>query len=139
MPTYHPTPVERIDAHIAQLKQAAQTDYLFLNRREKSFLLTLPGVYTLDTYENLATLHGLATPRVPVVALLLHREKMTDTRPIGSVTMLDYTAFARDVDIYSALPEPVRTRHINFILKRSAKQTRYCSMLELIQFLKTGR
>lgn len=139
MPTYHPTSAERIEAHIAQLQKAAQTDYLFLNRREKSFMFTLPSVYTPDTYENLTTTHGLATPCVPVVAFLLHREKLMDTRPIGSVTMLDYTAFARDVDVYSALPESVRTRHIDFILKRSAKQTRYCSMLELIQFMKIGR
>lgn len=101
-------------------------------------MFSLPDVFTPDSYANLTWLYGLATPNVPVVALLLHVAKTVDACPWGSVTMLDYPAFAREVDIYTALPEAVRGRHIETILRRNTNKMRYCSMLELIQYLKTG-
>lgn len=135
VPIYQPTDPARIEGNIAALNKGEETDYLFLARREKSFLFSLPAVYAPDTYENLAWTYGLSTPHVLPLALLLHISKVVNGRPTGTVTLLDYTALARDVDIYCALPESVRQRHIDLILKRNARQTRYCSVLELIEFL----
>lgn len=139
MPSYQPVPAERIETHIATLTQARAGDFLFLARREKSFLFTLPAVYTADSYENLTWTYGLSSPHVPVVALFLRIFKVMETHPIGSVTLLDYPATARDVEVFAPLPTLQKERHIQLITKRCTKQTSYCSLVELMQFLKTGR
>lgn len=137
--THQPIAPERIEACITDLCRCERTDYLFLARREKCFLFALPAVYTTDSYENLTWTYGLVTPRVPVVALFLHVTKTVNARPVGTVTLLDYPATARDVELFSPLPKAAREAHIKDITKRCTKQTRYCTILELIQYLKTGR
>lgn len=139
MPTYHPIPAERIEEHVAALTQAGAGDFLFLARREKSYLFTLPAVYTADSYENLTWTYGLSMPHVPVVALFLRIFKVAEAHPIGSVTLLDYPATARDVEVFAPLPALQKERHIQLITKRCTKQTSYCSLLELMEFLKIGR
>lgn len=130
---------EHIDRAIAELCRCERTDYLFLARREKCFLFGVPAVYTPDSYENLTWLYGTGAPGVPVLALFLHIVKTVEARPVGTVTLLDYAATARDVAIFSALPALERDRHIQLITKRCTRQTRYCTMLEYIQHLNTGR
>ena len=56
----------------------------------------------------------------------------------GSVTLLDHRTAVEDVRIFSALPESQRERHIRLIVKRYQRRVTYCSMLEAIQYLKTG-
>lgn len=139
IPTYQPVSAERIDGNIAALCRCEHSDYLFLNRREKSYLFPVPAVYEPDSYENLTWLYGTATPDTPVLALFLHVTRTENARPVGTITMLDYPAMARDVEVFSALPKDQRERHVQLITKRVTRQTRYCSILELIQYLKTGR
>ena len=56
----------------------------------------------------------------------------------GSVTLLDHQTTVEDVRIFSALPESQRERHIRLMVKRYQRRVTYCSMLEAIQYLKTG-
>lgn len=137
IPTYLPVPTESIELDIQKLERLEETDYLFLARRERSWLFDLPRVYTSGTYENLTWTSGLELPRFPVVAMLLHVEEVAGERPKGSVVLLDYRDMAENVAIFSPLPKPQRERHIKRFLKRCA-QVPYCSMMELIEFLKKG-
>ncbi len=136
---YQPVTEKSIELDIAKLALCEHTNYLFQARREKSFLSDLPAVYEPGTYENLKWLYWQGITNFPVIALFLHVTKVQDARPVGSVTLLDYQESAGDVEISSALPEPERERHIQLITKRYTKNARYCSVLEAIQYLKTGR
>ncbi len=138
MPQYQPVNSGSIELDIANLSLCTHTDYPFLARREKSWLFNLPAVYTEGSYENLSWLYDTTTPDVPVIALLLHVDKAVEGRPWGSVTLLDYPATARDVEIFLTLPEPERARHIQLITKRCTHHGRYCSPTKVIQHLKTG-
>lgn len=137
--TYQPIAPEHIEACIAAMCRCERTDFLFLARREKCFLFDLPAVYTTDSYENLTWTFGLATPRIPVIALFLHVTKAVNARPVGTVTLLDYPATARDVEVFSPLPKAAREVHIKDITKHCTKHARYCTILEVIQYLKIGR
>lgn len=138
MPQYQPVNSGSIKSDIVALSRCAHTDYLFLAQREKSGLFDLPAVYTEGSYENLSWLYDTTTPDVSVIALLLHVDKAVEGQPWGSVTLLDYPATARDVEIFAPLPEPERARRIQRITKRYTHHARYCSLLEVIQYLKTG-
>ena len=60
-------------------------------------------------------------------------------RSWGSVTLLDYREAARDAETFSALAGPQRERHLKLMRKRYLQKVQYCSILEVIQYLKTGR
>lgn len=139
MPIYQPVEEKYVEKVLKDLARCEQADYLFLSRREKCHLFTLPAVYTPDSYENLTWTYGTTTPLIPVTALFLHVIKTVESRPWGSVTLLDYTATAQDVETVSALTEPERERHIQLIRKRFTRNVRYCTILAVIQYLKTGR
>ena len=139
VPVYQAVTETSVEQAVAELNRCEQADALFLARREKCHLFTLPAVYTPDSYANLTWTYGVLTPRTPVTALFLHITTTVEGRPWGSVTLLDYPATARDVEIFSALPEPERARHIELIRRRCTRSVRYCTILEVIQYLKTGR
>ena len=58
---------------------------------------------------------------------------------LGSVTLLNYREAARDAETFSALTGPQRERHLKLLRKRYLQKVQYCSILEVIQYLKTGR
>lgn len=122
-----------------KLQRGGQADYLFLARREKCWLFAPPRVYKPGSYENLCWLAYQDRAGWPVLALFLHVEKFVDGRPWGSVTLLDYLEMAHDVERASQLPAPQRERHLNLLIKRYLQKVQYCSVLEVIQYLKTGR
>lgn len=134
-----PVTDESIDLDLAKLARCEHTDYLFLARREKSFLFPLPSVYDAGTFENIMWQSWRGITHIPIAALHLHVTKVLDARPWGSVTLLDYQATTQDVEIFSVLPEAERERHIQLIVKRCTRQACYCSIRELIEYLKTGR
>lgn len=138
VPVYRAVTPESVDLDVAKLGRFEHTDYLFLARQAKSGLYDLPAVYTQDSYENLAWTYGLATPCVPVVALFLHVDKAVEDAPWGSVTLLDYQTAARDVETFSKLPQAERDRHIQLMCKRWTRNARYCTILDVIQYLRTG-
>lgn len=135
-PHYLPVPDERIELDAAKLCRCEQTDYLFLVRREKSWLFDLTSVYTPNSYENLTWTYGSLLHNVPTVALFLHVDKVVDGLPWGSVTILDYPTTLRDVEQFSAAPYAQRKRHIQLITKRCTRHVQACSMLELIEHFK---
>ena len=138
VPVYRAVTPESIEQDVAKLGRFEHTDYLFLTRQTKSGLYDLPAVYTQDSYENLAWLYGRETPSVPTVALFLHVDKAVDGAPWGSVTLLDYQMTARDVETISKQPQTERERHIQLMCKRWVRNARYCTILDVIQYLRTG-
>ena len=139
IPLYQPTEARDLELDLLKLQQGGAADYLFLARRERSWLFDLPRVYEPGSYENLCWLSFQDRTEWPVLALFLHVEKFVDGRPWGSVTLLDYLASAHDVAVFSALTGPQRERHLKLLVKRYLQKVRYCSILEVIQYLKTGR
>ena len=136
IPVYLPVTAEHIEPDIAKLGRGEYSDYLFLARREKCWLFDLPSVYTPDSYENLAWTYGTVTPHIPVAALFLHVDKTVEGRPWGSVTLLDYAETVQDVAVFSSLPQAQRERHIRLITKRYLRNVRYCTILDVMQYLK---
>ena len=127
-----------VEREVAVLQRSRHTDYLFLARNGRCRLSTLPAVYEPDTPANLDWLACRSVTPWPVVALYLHTDKSVEGLPWGSVTLLDHRTAVEDVRIFSALPESQRERHIRLIVKRYQRRVTYCSMLEAIQYLKTG-
>ena len=127
-----------VEREVAELQRFRHTDYLFLAWNGRCRLSTLPAVYEPDTPDNLDWLACRGVTPWPVVALYLHTDKAVERLPWGSVTLLDHQTTVEDVRIFSALPESQRERHIRLIVKRYQRRVTYCSMLEAIQYLKTG-
>ena len=75
---------------LLKLQQGGAADYLFLARRERSWLFDPPRVYEPGSYENLCWLAFQDRAGWPVLALFLHVEKFVGGRTWGSVTLLDY-------------------------------------------------
>lgn len=139
IPLYQPTEAGSIELDLLKLQQGGAADYLFLARRERSWLFDPPRVYEPGSYENLCWLAFQNRAGWPVLALFLHVEKFVGGRPWGSVTLLDYREAARDAETFSALAGPQRERHLKLMRKRYLQKVQYCSILEVIQYLKTGR
>lgn len=127
-----------VEREVAVLQRSQHTDYLFLAQRGRCRLSTLSAAYAPDTLANRDWLDCQGTTAWPVVALYLHTDKTVEGLPWGSVTLLDQQAAVEDVRIFSALTESQRERHIRLIVKRYQRCATYCSMLEAIQYLKTG-
>ena len=127
-----------VEREVAILQSSRYTDDFFLAWKGHCRLSTLPAVYEPDTPANLDWLACRGVTPWPVVALYLHTDKAVERLPWGSVTLLDHQTTVEDVRIFSALPESQRERHIRLIVKRYQRRVTYCSMLEAIQYLKTG-
>lgn len=123
---------------IARLCRQEYTDFLFLARTPWCWLFDLPTVYDSGTYANLCALAYQGVPGGPVIALFLHIDKTVEGLPWGSVTLLDYPTAAQDVGIFSELPPPQREQHIRLMVRRYTRNARYCSVREVIGYLKTG-
>ena len=139
IPLYQPIEAGSLELDLLKLQQSGAADYLFLARRERSWLFDPSRVYEPGSYENLCWLAFQDRAGWPVLALFLHVEKFVGGRPWGSVTLRDYRESARDVETFSALTGPQRERHLKLLRKRYLQKVRYCSILEVIQYLKTGR
>ena len=139
LPVYQPTDHKDLELDLWKLQRDGPTDYLFLARREKCWLFAPPRVYEPGSYENLCWLAYQERGGWPVLALFLHVEKRLGGQPWGSVTLLDYRSSARDVEIFSALPRLQRDRHLKLLVHWYLQKVQYCSILEVIQYLKTGR
>ena len=121
IPLYQPIEAGSIELDLLKLQQGGAADYLFLARRERCWL----------AFQDRAGW--------PVLALFLHVEKFVGGRTWGSVTLLDYREAAHDAETFSALAGPQRERHLKLMRKRYLQKVQYCSILEVIQYLKTGR
>ena len=97
-----------------------------------------PRVYEPGSYENLCWLAFQDRAGWPVLALFLHVEKFVGGRPWGSVTLLDYREAAHDAETFPPLPGPAGAA-LEAAEKAVSPKVQYCSILEVIQYLKTGR
>ena len=136
---YQPVEDGRMEQEIVKLEQGGPGDYLFLARRGLCRLCTLSAAYDKDNFANSDWLAFRGMGMWPIIALFLHVEGTVDGRPWGSVTLLDYEAAARDIAIFSPLSLAQRERHTRLMAGRYVSRPRLCSMLEVIQYLKTGR
>lgn len=136
VPAYFPVPETCVELDIARLSRGEQTDYLFLVRREKSWLFDFPSVYTPDSYANLTWTCAKHFPHIPAAALFLHAERFVEGRPWGSVTILDYRATVEDVERFSPLTAAQRERHIRLLIRRWLRDPRHCSVREVVEYLK---
>ena len=75
----------------------------------------------------------------PVLTLLLHAEYMEGDVRRGSVVLMDYPELVRDVVLFDRLPNTQRERHIKQMISRYLRYAPQCTMMELIEYLKTGR
>ena len=103
IPLYQPIEAGSIELDLLKLQQGGAADYLFLARRERSWLFDPPRVYEPGSYENLCWLAFQDRAGWPVLA------------------------------------GPQRERHLKLLRKRYLQKVQYCSILEVIQYLKTGR
>lgn len=135
---YRVLAADRLELSIARLCRQEYTDFLFLARTPWCWLFDFPAVYDSGTYANLCALAYQGIPGRPVITLFLHIDKTVEGLPWGSVTLLDYSTAAQDVGVFSELPPAQRERHIRLIVRRYTRNARYCSVREVIEYLKTG-
>lgn len=135
---YRRLTADRLEMSIDKLCRQEHTDYLFLARTPWCWLFEFSAVYESGSYANLCTLAYQGVPAGPVIALFLHIDKAVEGRPWGSATLLDYPTAAQDTAIFSALPTAQRERHIRLMVRRYTRNVRYCSVREVIEYLKTG-
>ena len=81
---------------VRKLARCEASDYLFLARREKSYLFPIEDVYVPDSYAYLCWTAYTLLPDVPVDAFYLHVEG-TDLRPRGPVVLLPYAQPAAEL------------------------------------------
>lgn len=84
IPLYQPTEAGSIELDLLKLQQGGAADYLFLARRERSWLFDPPRVYEPGSYENLCWLAFQNRAGWPVLALFLHVEKFVADGPGGA-------------------------------------------------------
>lgn len=122
---------------IRKLERQEDRDYLFLARREKSYLFPISEVYRAESYAYLCwTAYTILPPDIPVDALYLHVSRVVHGHPFGIVTMLDYPASALDVEQYATLPEQEAASHVRHICKHYRRHARIGSTMDFIQELK---
>ena len=121
--TYQPIDRDSLKAELEILEQSRYNDYLFLARKDRFRFLTLFEVQTCW----------------PVLALTLHVEYMESGIHRGSVILMDYPELVRDVVLFERLPDTQREGHIKQLITRCVRYAPQCTMVDLIEYLKTGR
>ncbi len=121
---------------IRTLERSEDRDFLFLARREKCYLFPMSQVYQMDSYAYLCWTAYLGRDYLPVDALYLHRTGTVNGCPLGTVTVLDYTASARDVERYAAPAEQSAALHIQRRIKHDRHHARIGSTTDFIEMLK---
>ena len=71
--------------------------------------------------------------------MLLHVEYMESGIHRGSVILMDYPELVRDVALFDRLPDTQREGHIKQLITRCVRYAPQCMMVDLIEYLKTGR
>ena len=125
-----------LESDIKRLKRCEDRDYLFLARREKSYLFPVSEVYTADSYACLCWTGYIARPGPRVDALYFHISRTANGWPFGAVTILDYDAAAKDAENFSALPQKELQAHIQKTVEHYRNHTQICSVKDFIEHLR---
>ena len=129
---YQPINCDSLKAELKILEQNGYSDDLFLARKDRFRLMALSEAYTADSDANrLLSMFEVQTCW-PVLALLLHVEYMESGIHRGSVVLMDYFELVRDVALFDRLPDAQR-------ITRCVRYAPQCTMVDLIEYLKTGR
>lgn len=136
---YQPTDRNILTAELEMVAQNKDNDYLLLAQNGSFRVMALSEVYTCGSSSN-AFLHSLEAQICrPILAMLLHVEYVENGIHGGSVILADYSEFVRDVELLDRLPNAQRERHIKQMISRCLRYAPQCTMMELIEYLKTGR
>ena len=136
---YQPINCDSLKAELEILAQNGYSDNLFLARKDCFRLMALSEVYTAGSDANRLLAMFEVQTCWPVLALLLHVEYMESGIHRGSVILMDYPELVRDVVLFDRLPNTQRERHIKQMISRCLRYAPQCTMMELIEYLKTGR
>lgn len=118
------------------LKLGSANHYLFLARAEKSWLFPLSEVYREGSYPNLCWLSPAGESQGKPDALLLQPKHAPKTRPRGTLTVLNYSDVALDVEVFSLLTCPVhREIHLRAFLRSCHQQAEYGKWADFTQSL----
>ena len=136
---YQPIDRDSLKAELEILEQSRYNDYLFLARKDRFRLMALSEVYTAGSDANGFLSMFEVQTCWPVLALLLHVEYMESGIHRGSVILMDYPELVRDVTLFERLPDAQREGHIKQLINRCVRYAPQCTMVDLIEYLKTGR
>ena len=137
--TYQPIDRDSLKAELEILEQSRYNDYLFLARKDRFRLMALSEVYIVGSDANRFLALFEVQTCWPVLALTLHVEYMESGIHRGSVILMDYPELVRDVALFDRLPDTQREGHIKQLITRCVRYAPQCTMVDLIEYLKTGR
>ena len=121
---------------IEKLERMEDRDYLFLVRREKSYLFPVSDVYLAESYAYLCWTAYRLFFEPKVDALYLHISSVTQDRPFGIVTVLDYDASARDVEKFAVGSQKKAAAHIRRLLRHYRTHVQIGSTMDFIKYLR---
>lgn len=124
---------------IRKLERQEDKDYLFLSRREKSYLFPVEDAYLAESYANLCWTAYLGFPGPHVDALYLHVSRAVHGHPFGSVTVLDYAAFAQDGERFAARTRREAAPHVRRVVRHYRTHVQIGSTLDFIKILRESR
>lgn len=124
---------------IRKLERQEDRDYLFLARREKSYLFSVEDVYLAESYANLCWTAYLGFPGPHVDALYLHVSRAVHGHPFGSVTVLDYAASAQDAERFSTRTRREAAPHVRRVVRHYRTHVQIGSTLDFIKILRESR
>lgn len=124
---------------LRKLERQKDKDYLFLARREKSYLFPVEEVYLAESYANLCWTAYLGFPGPNVDALYLHVSRAVHGHPFGIVTVLDYTASAQDAERFAARTRREAAPYVRRAVKHYRTHVQIGSTLDFIKILRESR
>ena len=124
---------------IRKLERQEDRDYLFLARREKSYLFPVEDIYLAESYANLCWTAYLGFPGLHVDALYFHISRAVHGHPCGLVTVLDYAASAKDAERFAARTRKEAAAHVRRVVKHYRTHVPIGSTLDFIKILRESR
>lgn len=124
---------------IRKLERQEDRDYVFLARREKSYLFPVEDIYLAESYANLCWTAYLDFPGAHVDALYFHVSRAVHGRPFGLVTVLDYAASAKDAARFAACTRKEAAAHVRRVVRHCRAHTQIGSTLDFIKILRESR
>ena len=139
MGSFHPVlEKESLVTDIEKLSRREAGDYLFLIRREKSFLFSVAEVCVPGSYAYLSWTAYTMIPTVPVDAFYLHVTG-SDGTLTGDVFLLDYGWAAAEVERAAALRKGSREAHLLERLWHWREESEESSVLAFTRAMKGCR
>lgn len=127
-PTLDP---DSLRLNLRKLEQCEAADYLFLARREKSYLFPIAEVYVPEQYAYLCWTAYTLFPDMPLDCFYFHVDD-TWLAPHGSIVLLDYGETAADVVRAAEYPKEKLASHIVGKMKYWREHAKLCTVAEMV-------